>query len=132
MIIASHVIFYVKDVKRTVRFYEDAFGVKVKFYHESGHYAELATGTLSLAFVSEEMAHSNLPQGFQRHDLHGSPAACEIAFTTDNVQKACDRAIKAGAKLLVPAQEKPWGQTIAYFRDPDGILVEIGSVMEGE
>jgi lactoylglutathione lyase len=24
---------------------------------------------------------------------------------------------------------KPWGQTVAYVRDPDGVLVEIGSEM---
>ncbi|NDB99734.1 MAG: VOC family protein, partial [Betaproteobacteria bacterium] len=37
------------------------------------------------------------------------------------------RAIAAGAVSIKGPVEKPWGQTVAYVRCPDGTLVEICS-----
>ena len=45
---------------------------------------------------------------------------------TDDVQGAFDRAITEGAEAVSPPQTKPWGQDVAYVRDPDGNLVELG------
>jgi lactoylglutathione lyase len=36
------------------------------------------------------------------------------------------RAVAAGAQLVREPVEKPWGQTVAYVRDPNGTLVELG------
>ena len=44
---------------------------------------------------------------------------------TDNVQAAFDRAVEEGAAAVSPPQTKPWGQDVAYVRDPDGNLVEL-------
>jgi lactoylglutathione lyase len=126
----SHTIFYVKDVIQTVEFYEKALGIKCKFIHESNAYAEMATGDVALAFVSEELGHMNLPQGFEPNSLKKPPQACEIAFTTSDPQKLYDRALKAGATDLSAPTQKPWGQIVAYVRDPNGILIEIASEME--
>lgn len=49
----GYVILYVADVGQTVDFYEAAFGLKRRFVHESGQYAELETGATALAFVHE-------------------------------------------------------------------------------
>jgi len=38
--------------------------------------------------------------------------------------------VKAGATLLSPPATKPWGQTVAYVRCPDGTLVELCTVIE--
>jgi lactoylglutathione lyase len=40
----GYVIVYVPDVAATVAFYERAFGIKRRFIHESGTYAEMETG----------------------------------------------------------------------------------------
>ena len=48
---------------------------------------------------------------------------------TDDVAGACARAVAAGARLLTPATLKPWGQTVAYLRCPDGTLVEVCTPM---
>lgn len=125
MIKYSHTIFYVKDVLNTVSFYELAFDLKVKFIHESHSYAELATGDVSLSFASEELGRMNLPEGFASNELKSLPQACEIAFTTNDPKMLYAKALKAGAFSLAPPAEKPWGQTVAYVRDPNGILIEI-------
>jgi lactoylglutathione lyase len=123
----SYTILYVKNVAESVAFYEKAFSLKQRFIHESGQYAEMETGTISLAFASNELAHSNLPQGFQENNLSQLPAGIEIAFVTDNVVVAFSQALEAGAIAVVDPKVKPWGQTIAYVRDLDGILIELCS-----
>ena len=40
-------------------------------------------------------------------------------------------AIDAGAHLLVAAEVKPWGQTVAWVRDPQGVLIEICTAVGG-
>jgi uncharacterized glyoxalase superfamily protein PhnB len=35
--------------------------------------------------------------------------------------------VEGGAEPVTPPQTKPWGQDVAYVRDPDGNLVEIAS-----
>ena len=55
-----------------------------RFVHESGQYAEMETGGTTLSFTSNELAKSNLPEGFQKNDLAHLPAGIEIAFTTDD------------------------------------------------
>jgi len=43
------------------------------------------------------------------------------------VQAAFDRAVEEGAEAVSPMETRPWGQDVAYVRDPDGNLVEIAS-----
>jgi lactoylglutathione lyase len=42
----------VADLARTLDFYDQAFGLRPDFAHDSGHCAELATGTTKLAFAA--------------------------------------------------------------------------------
>jgi lactoylglutathione lyase len=132
MVTFSHTIFYVKDIAKVIDFYEKAFGIQAKFVHESGLYAELSTGGTTLAFADEELGNENLPEGYTPNDVAKKPSACEIVFTVKDVQQAYDHAIEVGAVPLVPPKDKPWGQTVAYVRDPSGILIEIASLMAPE
>ena len=121
----GYTILYVKDVPRSVAFYEDAFGLSRRFVHEAGLYAEMDTGATTLAFAAYGLAKSNLPGGFQEHSQSHLPAAFEIAFTTEDVPAAYDRALAAGAIPLADPTAKPWGQIVAFVRDKDGIIVEL-------
>lgn len=125
----SYTILYVNDVAQSVDFYEKAFGLQQRFIHESGQYAEMETGATTLAFSGIELANSNLPDGFQQNALEKQPAGIQLGFVTEDIQAAFDRAIAAGAIALVEPKVKPWGQTVAYVRDLDGILVELASPM---
>ena len=121
----AYTILYVRDVARSLAFYESAFGLERRFLHESGMYGELETGSTILAFAAEAIAQSNLVGGFQSADPSRPPAASEIAFATTDVQSAFERATRAGAVSAAAPKTKPWGQTVAYVRDPDGHLVEL-------
>lgn len=123
----GYTILYVKDVERTVKFYEVAFGLKRNFVHESG-YGEMATGETKLAFASVELAQSNGVQ-FRPVEANGIAPAVEIALVADDVVAAFVTAVQAGATPISQPKQKPWGQTVGYVRDLNGFLIEICSPM---
>jgi lactoylglutathione lyase len=125
----AYTILYVEDVARSMAFYESAFGLVRRFLHESGDYGELETGGTALAFAANDLAMTNFPNGFIRNDRANPPAGIEIGLTSDDVAATFAQAMAAGAIVLLAPTVKPWGQTVAYVRDLDGVLVEICSPM---
>ena len=117
-----YVIVYVADVGATMAFYAQAFGLEVRFLHEGGDYGEMATGDTRLAFSSIALMQS---LGKQVATTAPERPSFELAFATDDVPAALDRALSAGAALVQGATQMPWGQTISYVRAPEGTLVEI-------
>jgi predicted enzyme related to lactoylglutathione lyase len=124
----GYVLIYVPDVARATGFWERAFGIPVRFVHDSGTYAEMETGATALGFVAEETAEAN-GGGFRRNRADGEPAGIEIALCTTDVGAAWQRAVDAGATAVKAPATKPWGQTVAYVRDLDGVLVELCTPM---
>jgi lactoylglutathione lyase len=129
MIKFAYTIFYVSDVTETISFYEKAFGFERKFIAETNDYGELETGHTTLSFASTELAKKNLSEGFIESDAKNKPFAMEIGFTSDDVEKTMDQAIKAGAILVENAKTKPWGQIVGYLKDMNGFLIEICTPM---
>jgi uncharacterized glyoxalase superfamily protein PhnB len=123
-------IIYVTDVLATVAFYEQAFGLRRRFIHESNLYAEMDTGDTLLAFAGEPMAEMN---GLAIRPNRNTELAAgfEIALITDDPRSAYATAVAAGASAIKPPTEKPWGQVVGYVRDLNGCLVEICSPMGG-
>jgi catechol 2,3-dioxygenase-like lactoylglutathione lyase family enzyme len=121
----GYVILYVKDVTRSIAFYEDAFGLKRRFVHEDGMYAEMDTGATTLSFAATGLAKFNLGSEFRENSVSKIPGGFEIAFTTDDVHAAYQHALAAGAIAVTPPAKKPWGQIVAFVRDRDGIVVEL-------
>lgn len=121
-------ILYVPDVVATVSFYETAFGLTRKFIHESNLYAEMETGSTTLAFAGEVMADLNglAIRANRKADL---AAGFEIALVCSAPHKAYERAVSAGATAVTPPERKPWGQVVGYVRDMNGCLVELCSAM---
>ena len=125
--IFRYTILYVNNVAESLDFYESAFALARIFLHESGDYGELSTGETKLAFASIK-----LMRELGKTPSKPTPEApvFEVAFETDNVQYALDRAVAAGAKLVQNVREEPWGQTTSYVTDIDGYLVEICSPVQ--
>ena len=125
MISFAYTILYVQDPTQSISFYEKAFGFSRKFISPDNDYGELNTGNTTLSFAATKLASANLSKGFMESSLADKPFGMEIAFATQNVEATFDNAIKAGATAVETAKTKPWGQTVAYVRDPDGFLIEI-------
>jgi lactoylglutathione lyase len=130
MIKFAYTILYVQDVTKAVEFYENAFGFSRKFIAPDNDYAELLVGETTLSFASVTLAQSNLKDGFTASRLTEKPFGIEIGFTTNNVEETLAKAANAGATIVENPKTKPWGQTVAYVRDPDGFLIEICTAMD--
>jgi lactoylglutathione lyase len=126
----GYTIVYVPDVKNAVAFYLDAFGFATRFAADDWDYAELETGDTTLAFAAEHMAGV---LGFDISMARPENAApgIEIAFVTEDVAGSFGRAIEAGAVSVTEPKQTPWGQTVSYVRDLNGVLVEICSPVGG-
>ena len=124
----GYAIVYVPDVETTIAFWERAFDIKRRMVLE-GEYGELETGDTRLAFAIESLAEVH---GFSvRPNKPGeTPAGFEIALVSEDVHAAFVRATAAGATPASEPEQKAWGQTVAYVRDLNGILVELCSPMD--
>ncbi len=125
----AYTIVYVADVAASLAFCERAFGLTRRFLHPSGEYGELETGATALAFAAHATARGNLGRDYVAADRSPEPLGMEIGLVSDDVPAAVQRAVAAGATLLTAPTQKPWGQTVAYLRAPDGLLVELCSAV---
>ena len=125
----GYTILYVKDVKKSLEFWERAFGLQRRMLDDKGLYAELDTGPTTLAFVTQSYVRDSIPGGFRAPQSDEAPPPFEVALVTDDVAAAQDKAVAAGARKVLPPTKKPWGQTVAYVRDCDGNLVELCTPM---
>jgi lactoylglutathione lyase len=119
------VIAYVPDVEAAIAFYEQSFGLKRRFVAPDASFGELDTGETRLSFASEQMGEANFDGGFQRPG--DQPFNVELALVFDDVPAAFARAVENGGSGLAEPKQKPWGQTVAYVRDPFGTLVELAT-----
>jgi lactoylglutathione lyase len=126
----GYTIMYVEDVPRSLDFYERALGLERRFLHESGDYGELETGATALAFATHGLAASNLPDVYNGATQNGGRPPFEVCFVTEDVEGAYERAVEAGAGAVTEPKTKPWGQDVAYVRDPDGNLIELASPVD--
>jgi lactoylglutathione lyase len=119
------VILYTRDVAKKIAFYERAFGLEKKSLAPGEVYGEMH-GDVPLQFVKEDFA-SNYVREFVANRLERPPAAIEIGFLLDDVPAAYQRAIDAGCTSVAPPEKRPWGPTIAFVRDDEGVLIELCS-----
>ena len=127
----GYVILYVNDVAASLAFYEQAFGLARRFFHDDNGkaYGELETGATRLAFASVALATEHLKQPVVTAAPDKAPLGVEIALTTPDVPALFQRALKTGAIAVSEPATKPWGQTVAYVRDSSGFLVELCTPM---
>lgn len=127
----AYTLVYVADVAASLAFFERAFGLPTRFLHESGAYGEVDTGAGStrLAFVDHATARDSVQHDYVAADASPQPLGMEIGFTVADVPAAYERAVAAGARPMAAPLTKPWGQTVAYVRCPDGTLVELCTAM---
>lgn len=123
---------YVSDVPATIEFYKNAFGFDKKMLTPENDYGEIVSGSTTIAFANLELGHSNFKQGFRQSKPSEKPFGIELAFTTLEVEKVMQIAVKNGAEILEEMVTKPWGQTVGYLRDPNGFILEICTPIQME
>jgi lactoylglutathione lyase len=123
-------VFFVADVEETLAFYNRTLDIPTYYLHPSRGYGELQTGTTLLAFISQKF--------IEETDLFGSISivyprpgeptiGAQVAFMTDKLDEVWQKAVDAGAVVHKAPALKPWGQTVGFLFDPNGVIVELQS-----
>ncbi|WP_318479281.1 VOC family protein [Photobacterium leiognathi] len=118
----DHLVLTVKDIDETVRFYTSVMGMKK---------IEFGEGRIALAFGQQKINLHQLGNEFEPKAQHVAAGSADLCFIIDTpIQQAIDGLAAKGINIL----EGPVYRTgalgnilSAYFRDPDGNLIEVSN-----
>ncbi|WP_318436512.1 VOC family protein [Photobacterium leiognathi] len=118
----DHLVLTVKDIDETVRFYSSVMGMEK---------IEFGEGRIALAFGQQKINLHQLGNEFEPKAQHVAAGSADLCFIIDTpIQQAIDGLAAKGINIL----EGPVYRTgalgniiSAYFRDPDGNLIEVSN-----
>ena len=119
------IVIEVKDVLRSARLYEDAFGIPL---HVDDHRGDIH-GADDRWTSGVHAAHSWKEGAFLHFALYpakedGPTSNVQVGLSVDNLESADERALDNGAELVHAARDEPWGRTSRY-RDYDGNVISL-------
>lgn len=117
------------DLPRLVRFYREAFDA-VRTFGFPAQDDETRDVYVSL-HLGEDSSGTTLAIG-RELDIGGADSRAALWLYVDEVDEATRRAHAAGATIVAPPQEMPWGERVAQVRDPDGFLIYLGVALADE
>jgi lactoylglutathione lyase len=116
----AYSILFVADLERSIRFCRDTIGLPFRFTTDT--YAEFATVGAKFGLH----ARPHLPELIGRSaptDAVPWPQG-EVAFFVDDRDAEHERLPRAGANVLAPPTDRPWGERTLHLTDADGNVVE--------
>ncbi|XP_062084925.1 uncharacterized protein LOC133791054 [Humulus lupulus] len=130
--VLAYIVIYVRDVARSITFYEKAFGFSVRRLDKSHRWGELETGQSTIAFTPLHQHETDEVTGLVETTAEscGERQPVEVCFAFSDVDAAYKKAIENGAVLVSEPEEKEWGQKVGYVRDINGIVVRMGSYVQ--
>lgn len=113
----NHINLNVKNLKRSVAFYQKAFGLKVRF-----------TAGRRRVFLGSPGADDVVTlYKAQKNEPVGNGGVSHFGFKMNGSVERCIAQIeRAGGKLLDRGEHAP-GIPYAYVADPDGYIIELGT-----
>jgi lactoylglutathione lyase len=112
----DYVIHYVESLGRSVTFYRDVIGLRVR--REGDGYVEFAMDNTKFSLFER----SGLPELIGRGG--GSPPCGEIGFLIDDVDAEAARLERLGVEILRGPVNRGWGERTLHIADPDGNIIE--------
>jgi|SRR3954451_23562018 catechol 2,3-dioxygenase-like lactoylglutathione lyase family enzyme len=124
----GYTIVYVRDVRQAATFYSDAFGFEILQIDEPQGWAMVDAGGHTLGFSSHRLIQRFFGKPFVETRADADPLGFELDVVVDDLaelESAIASATSAGAVLVVAPQVADDGATIAFLRDPNGVILEI-------
>jgi PhnB protein len=117
----------VHNAPRAIKFYKTAFGASetLRFEDDNGRigHCTLNIGN-SLLFLSDEFP------GICSSPKTLSGTSVLLHFYTENVDEVAQRAVAAGAKVIIPVNDQFYGDRSGRFEDPYGHIWTIATHKE--
>lgn len=110
----------VDNFERSISFYRDTLGLKVN--SQDSKYADFQVGETLVAIFQKDEATVMFPA-----EHMNTGGGCVLAYQVENVSKTCEELRAKGIKIFEGPKVTPWGQTVAYFNDPDNTIWEMTS-----
>ncbi len=120
----AYVTIHVSNVYRTAMWYQDVFGLSVKYMAADETYCELALDGLTICFSANEWVRQSFPQ-FRLNSFLDDAPGFHLAFFTDDLPSLYLQALDNGAIALSQPERRPWGRVEASFRDLNGVLINL-------
>ncbi|KKU87933.1 MAG: Glyoxalase/bleomycin resistance protein/dioxygenase [Candidatus Gottesmanbacteria bacterium GW2011_GWA2_47_9] len=108
----------VHDFERSLSFYRDSLGLTMN--SQDGKYADFKLGDTLLAVFQKDEA---IIMFSKNHMKRGG--GCVLAYQVVDINKACEELKKKGVEIFEGPKTTPWGQKVAYFKDPDNNIWEV-------
>ena len=112
----DYVIQYVESLSRSVAFYRDVIGLRVRI--EGDGYVEFELENTKFSLFER----SKLPELIGRKG--GSPPCGEIGFLIDDVDEEAERLRGLHVAILTGPVDRPWRERTLHIADPDGNIIE--------
>ncbi|MDH5374346.1 MAG: VOC family protein [Candidatus Bathyarchaeota archaeon] len=109
------VTFYVSDLKKATKFYEEILGLEKKYEYPS--YVGFECGGVEIGLI---------PKLTERQKI--SPLSPSVEFLADDVEKVYNELKNKGVEFIKELHYEPWGGRQATFTDPDGNILEIAQI----
>lgn len=106
------ITFYVSDLKRATKFYQETLGLEKKYEYPS--YVGFECGGLEIGLIPKP-----------EEERKSSPLSPAVEFLVDDADKVYKELKIEGVKLIKELHDEPWGGREATFTDPDGNVLEI-------
>jgi len=106
------VTFYVSDLDRASRFYEETLGLEKKYEYSS--YVGFECGGVEIGLIPKPTEGQKTCQ-----------SSTSVEFLVDDVGKFCSELKAKGVRFVEELHEEPWGGKQASFTDPDGNTLQI-------
>lgn len=113
----------VEDLARALEFYRDGLGWSLSSVGDENA-AFFRTGGIVLALYRRDLLAGDVGVPSERTGFSGVTLAHNVAERED-VDRALDEAVAAGATLVKDAEDVFWGGRVGYFADPDDHLWEV-------
>lgn len=114
-----HTILFVNDQELSRNFYQGIFRQPADL-DVPGMTEFILNDNCRIGLMPNRGITQILGNKIQNPDSGNGIPRCELYFYVDDIQLEFDNAVKNGAKLISPIDERNWGDTACYFADPDG------------
>jgi len=119
------VVFSVAELARSLDFYDRAFAWPRNEQIDYTNYVELLPPGGGALGLYERDGYAELVGAAPAEIPEGRVSAAYLYVRVDDVEAAVRQLEAAGGRSLGELAARPWGETAAWFADPDGNVVAV-------